>query len=184
MGSLKPLIHSLATLNRTLAVGFGWLAWIFLALMMLFIVLQVFCRYVLNNSLFWPEDVSLMMMIWVAFAVAPMAYRKGANVSLEMLYHALSGRPLFLLQFVIHILILTMLILLINEAINLIGRTKIRANSIPLSMKYVYMIMPVGFAAMVLVGLELGLRSLLGLFHPHDPLAQPPLQTEDAVQQV
>ena len=180
---MKTLITGLTAINTTLAILFRWLAWIFLALMTLFIVTQVFCRYLLNSSLFWPEDVSLMMMIWVAFAVAPIAYRHGTNVALDTISQFFSGRAGYFLQLLIHILILLMLIMLINEAINLIGRTKIRANSIPLSMKYVYMIMPIGFGAMILVALELILRCLVGLFNPVDPVAKLPTLHDDTLQQ-
>ena len=183
MAAIASLIDILSRINNTLAVGFRWLALSFLALMLSFIVLQVFCRKVLNNSLFWPEDVSLMMMIWVAFAVAPIAYRNGSNVSLDMFVRWLRGRAWFLLSLAIHLLILLMLYVLISEALALIGRTRIRANSIPLSMKYVYMIMPIGFAAMILVALELGLRSVLGLVRPDDPLARPPAVANQTVQQ-
>lgn len=143
------------------------------------IVLQVFCRKVLNNSLFWPEDVSLMMMIWIAFATAPIAYRMGSNVSLDPIFRLLRGRLSHLLLLLIHILILLMVTMLIIEAVNLIGRTKIRANSIPLSMKYVYMIMPIGLGAMAIVGAELILRNIMGLINPHDSYAKPPAPIKD-----
>jgi TRAP-type C4-dicarboxylate transport system permease small subunit len=136
--------------------------------MTLSIDLQVICIKVFNNSLFWPEDVSLMMMIWVAFATAPIAYRMGTNVSLDPVIRMLKGRLPHLLQLLIHMLIMLMVVLLIIEAVNLIGRTKIRANSIPLSMKYVYMIMPIGLGAMVVVGVELVLRSFIGIINPDD----------------
>ena len=142
--------------------------------MTLSIVLQVFCRKVLNNSLFWPEDVSLMMMIWVAFATAPIAYRMGTNVSLDPLLMLFRGRASHLLHLILHIMIITLVVFLFIEAVNLIGRTKIRANSIPLSMKYVYMIMPVGLGAMAMVGVELVLRNIAGLINPNDPCASPP----------
>ena len=172
---MTSLIAGLARVNGVLTVLFSWLAWTFLALMTLFIVVQVFCRYALNSSLFWPEDVSLMMMIWVAFAVAPIAYRHSSNVALDTLTQFLRGRAGHLLQLLIHVLVLIMLILLINEALALIGRTKIRANSIPLSMKYDYMIMPIGFGAMALAALELGLRNIVGLRDPDDPVARYPV---------
>lgn len=183
MAVIAEYIELLARLNRGLAWVFRWLALSFLALMLSFIVVQVFCRKVLNNSLFWPEDVSLMMMIWVAFAVAPIAYRNSANVSLDMLVRWLRGRPQFVLSLLIHLLVIAMVYVLLREALALIGRTQIRANSIPLSMKYVYMIMPIGFVAMLLVGAELGLRSLLGLIRPEHPAAQPPSTVEHSVQQ-
>lgn len=178
MGKVTGLIRSLALVNNWLAAGFRFLAWTFLLFMTLSIVLQVFCRKVLNDSLFWPEDVSLMMMIWVAFATAPIAYRMGSNVSLDPLLRALRGRLGHFVQLFIHLLILTMIVLLIVEAITLIGRTKIRANSIPLSMKYVYMIMPIGLGAMVIVGIELALRNVVGLINPSSPFAMTPSEEQ------
>lgn len=179
MQTLKTLIDGLAMINTGLGAVFRLLAWTFLMFMTFSIVLQVFCRKVLNNSLFWPEDVSLMMMIWVAFATAPIAYRMGSNVSLDPIFRLLRGRLSHLLLLLIHILIMLMVVMLIIEAVNLIGRTKIRANSIPLSMKYVYMIMPIGLGAMAIVGAELVLRNVLGLVNPQDNYANAPTLNDD-----
>lgn len=172
---MKAFIFWLAGINEKLAIVFRFLAWTFLALMTVFIIMQsLIFRKLLNSSLFWPEDVSLMMMIWVAFAVAPIAYRMGANVSLDMIARLIRGRASYLFYLLVHLLVLIMLILLINEAYEMIERSKIRANSIPVPMKYIYLIIPIGFGAMVLVALELGSRCLLGIFQPDDPAAQPP----------
>lgn len=183
MSALKTLITGLATVNEKLAIIFRFIAWTFMALMTAFIVTQVICRYGFNNSLFWPEDVSLMMMIWVAFAVAPIAYRIGANVALDTIMRLLHGRIVYMLYLIIHILLLGMLVVLTIEAVEMIARSKIRANSIDLQMKYIYMIMPISFCAMIIVGLELGLRCILGLFYPHDPVAQAPVPSGETVQQ-
>lgn len=184
MNTLRRITRTLSTLNEKLAVGFKLLSWTFLLSMMVFIVLQVICRYGLNSSLDWPEDVSLMMMIWVAFAVAPIAYRSGANVALDTFARMLPGRAHFGLYLLIHILVLLTLLALMNESFGLIERTRIRANSIPISMKYVYAIMPVGFGATILVVVELGLRCVIGLVCPADSAARAPAGSNvDPVQQ-
>ncbi len=178
---MRASIYWLAIINEKLAAVFRFLAWTFLALMTVFIIMQALIfRKLLNSSLFWPEDVSLMMMIWVAFAIAPIAYRLGANVALDTLARLIRGRASYLLYLLIHILVLIMLVLLINEALAMIGRSKIRANSIPVPMSYIYSIMPIGFGAMVLVALELVLRCLLGIFRPDDPVAQLPKPDTDS----
>ena len=185
MPTLRWCVRCLSGVNQTLAVGFTWLAATFLALMTAFIILQVICRYGFNSSLFWPEDVSLMMMIWVAFAVAPIAYRTGANVALDTISRLLKGRVAYVLYLLIHLLVLTMLVLLTIEAVEMIARSKIRANSIPLQMKYVYMIMPIGFIAMICVAIELIGRCLIGLIRPTDPDSTfPSLPGRDDVRQV
>lgn len=183
----KPLAV-LTAINLVLAKVFRNLAWVLLALMTGIVVLQVFFRYILNSSLGWSEDVSLMMMIWVAFAVAPIAYRTGANVALDTFSQFLHGRVGFLLQLLIHLLLLIMLAVLISEALALIGRSRIRANTVPVQMKYIYMIMPVSFAAMMIAGAELILRCFSGLVRPDSDAARMPsaqVDTDpDSLQQV
>ena len=48
-----------------------------IALMMIVILIQVFFRYVLNNSLVWPEETARFLMVWMTFIAAPIAYRMG-----------------------------------------------------------------------------------------------------------
>jgi TRAP-type C4-dicarboxylate transport system permease small subunit len=182
MASLIRCIESLAFINQKLAFIFRHLSWIFLALMTLFIVLQVFFRYVLNSSLGWSEDVSLLMMIWIAFACAPIAYRNGANVALDTLLQLLRGRLGFLMQLLIHCLLLALITALLIEAVELIGRSRIRANTLPIQMKYIYMIMPVSFVSMLLVGVELVLRCSAGLIQPDSSAAKMPQASGSAAQ--
>ena len=59
------------------------------------VLVGVFFRYVLNDSLNWTEEVAIMSAIWVAFLVAPWAYRNGGHVAIEMIVSAL---PLLLLR--------------------------------------------------------------------------------------
>jgi len=180
---LLRCIDGLAAINQKLAVVFRHLSWIFLAFMTLFIVLQVFFRYVLNSSLSWSEDVSLMMMIWIAFGCAPIAYRSGANVALDSFLRLLQGRIGYLVHLAIHLLLLTLLAVLLIESIELIQRSRIRANTIPVPMKYIYSIMPVAFVAMMLVGLELSARCIVGLIQPTNSAATLPTASEETVQQ-
>lgn len=179
MSALASLIDALARLNRALAALFRTLAWALLALMTLIVVLQVLFRYGLNSSLTWSEDVALMMMVWVAFAVAPIAYRQGSNVALDSLIKLIPGRAGFLLYLLMHILLAVTLLVLLSEALALIGRSRIRANTVDVDMKYIYMIMPAAFVAMMAVALELAGRCIVGLTDPAAPRARMPSDTPD-----
>lgn len=46
---------------------------------------QVFARYLLNNSIFWSEELSRFLLIWLTFLGAPYAYRLGAHASIDLL---------------------------------------------------------------------------------------------------
>lgn len=46
---------------------------------------QVFCRYGLNHSLFWSEEVGRMMLVWITFLGATSAYKRKAHVGIDLL---------------------------------------------------------------------------------------------------
>ena len=63
-----------------------------IALMVLAILIQVFFRYVLNNALPWPDEAARFMMLWMTGLMAPMAYRRGGFVAIDMAVEALPKR--------------------------------------------------------------------------------------------
>lgn len=59
-----------------------------MALMVFFILIQVFWRYVLSNPLPWPEEAARFLMLWL-MVVAPTALRRGGFVAIDMIQLAL-----------------------------------------------------------------------------------------------
>lgn len=57
--------------------------------MALLIGLQVFCRYVLNHSLFWSEELGRLTLVWLTFLGASVAYKRRAHVGLDFLVRRL-----------------------------------------------------------------------------------------------
>jgi len=72
-------------------VGRGCCAALF-AVMLLSAVLQVFCRYVLNYPLLWPEEVTRYSMVWLTFIGASLGVKKGSHVSFTLIVERFSGR--------------------------------------------------------------------------------------------
>ncbi len=60
-----------------------------IGLMVLAILIQVFFRYALNNALPWPDEAARFMMLWMTGFMAPLAYRQGGFVAIDMLIEAL-----------------------------------------------------------------------------------------------
>ncbi len=69
-----------------------WIAIVAIGLMVLAILIQVFFRYVLNNALPWPDEAARFMMLWMTGLIAPMAYRRGGFVAIDMAVRALPER--------------------------------------------------------------------------------------------
>lgn len=54
---------------------------------------QVFSRYVLNHSLFWSEELARVLLVWLTFLGATVAYHRRANPGIDVLVHRLDGAP-------------------------------------------------------------------------------------------
>ncbi len=63
------------------------------AVMVVLVVANVFCRYVLGFSVIWAEEVSQYLMVWIAFLGAGLALRQGRHVAVEMLQDWLPTAP-------------------------------------------------------------------------------------------
>jgi TRAP-type C4-dicarboxylate transport system permease small subunit len=92
MGVLLGPIHALKVVNDWLLRLGRALAVAALAIMVGVVLAQVFFRYVLNSALPWPDEAARFMMLWMTGLIAPMAYRRGGFVAIDMLERALPPR--------------------------------------------------------------------------------------------
>jgi TRAP-type C4-dicarboxylate transport system permease small subunit len=92
MGVVLGPIRALKVVNDLLLRAGRALAVAALAIMVAVILAQVFFRYVLNSALPWPDEAARFMMLWMTGLIAPMAYRRGGFVAIDMLEQALPRR--------------------------------------------------------------------------------------------
>ena len=150
------------------------IAWIAILLMVVVIIVQVFFRYVLNNALPWPDEVARFLMLWMTGLIAPSAYRWGGFVSIDMLERFLPKILSNILIFLILIISLTVLLVGFEMGLKHINAGWIFSSSsikIPFSLiggkteamklAWMYMSLPVGIFLLILVNIELVLRTIL-----------------------
>ncbi len=91
------LDRALAVVNRAFEVL------IFVLVLLIVIVggLQVFNRFVLNQSLSWSEEFMVYAHIWIVFLAIPVAYRRGAHIGMNLLTKNLPARAQLVLAFAI-----------------------------------------------------------------------------------
>lgn len=160
----RRLIERLGSFNRAVGKAGVLVAASFVAVMTVSVMLGVFFRYVLNDSLTWVEDVSLILMVTTAFLVAAFAYRTGANVSIELLVQYLPEKLMRGLRILVNVLVLWILYRYLFESIALIERGwSIKVNTLPFAWAWCYMILPLCFGAMILVAIELLMRDCYAL---------------------
>lgn len=176
MGMLLGLTNGLGAVNAALLALGRWLGALCVALMLVFILAQVFFRYVLGNALPWPEEASRFLMLWMTGLMAPTALRRGGFVSIEMLVRLLPTRPAALLSLVLLGLSLVVLIVGIqigwSEVTGLGGRFTTDSLSVPapdfsgwvkVPKSWMMASLVVGLALMIMVLIELILRVLVRL---------------------
>jgi TRAP-type C4-dicarboxylate transport system permease small subunit len=83
--ALTAVIGLISGINAAaLLVGRG-IGIVCVALMVAFILIQVFYRYVLGNALPWSEEAARFLMLWMMGLMAPTAFRRGGFVSIQMI---------------------------------------------------------------------------------------------------
>ena len=146
--------------------------------MVIVIIIQVFFRYVFNNALPWPDEVARFLMLWMTGLIAPSAYRWGGFVSIDMLQRFLPKTLSNILVFLILIISLTVLLIGFEMGLRHINAGWIFSSSsikIPYSLlggkteamklAWMYMSLPVGIFLLILVNIELILKTILSTFN-------------------
>tara|TARA_R110001606_G_scaffold60229_1_gene142174 strand:- start:24 stop:611 length:588 start_codon:yes stop_codon:yes gene_type:complete len=172
---LKPL----AGLNTLLLRMGRTFAWVAMGLMVLIIILQVVFRYILGNALAWPDEGARFLMLWMTALIAPSAYRWGGFVSIEMVKDLLPARVGAFLSLLLLAVSLTVLVYGFQLGLNHVKSGWLfNSSSLKLPLEFVglglvriklawmYMSLPVGLMMMVLVNVEMCLKSIAHLVDP------------------
>ena len=69
-----------------------WFAGIGLLIMTAIIAMQVFARYVLNDSPAWAEQAALLLMIWYVFIAAAAGVREGFHIRIAVFADSLPSK--------------------------------------------------------------------------------------------
>lgn len=153
--------------GRALAIGA-------IGIMVAITLLQVFCRYILNNALAWPDEAARFLMLWMTGLIAPTAYRHGGFVAIDMVERALPRAVAAALSIVL--LLLSLIVLLkgielgwdhvssgwlfaspsLKIPLNWIGGEAIRVK-----LAWTYMSLFLGIVLLTVVNLELLLRAAI-----------------------
>ncbi|MBL8699149.1 MAG: TRAP transporter small permease [Alphaproteobacteria bacterium] len=109
------------------------------------ILLQVFFRYVLNESLFWSEEVVRYSLVWgVMLGAALVAYDRG-HINIDIVSPFLPDAGKRVLQFIANSCTLAFLVILAYAGWDFTDRTWFQNSaSLEVPMRAVYLAMPIG----------------------------------------
>lgn len=111
-----------------------------LVLMVITIGVQVFCRYFLNFTPSWSEDLSLLFMIWFSFLGIALGVKRDTHLSIEFFFNRLSKNFQRFITDFNYILILFFSYILFTRGIILVRMTlnsKMPSLKVPTSVLYI-----------------------------------------------
>lgn len=132
-----------------------------LLVIVVIVTAQVFCRKVLGTSIRWSEEVTLVLMVWMAFISMAIGVEKNLHISIEMLFKKFPKPVQKVLDFINNLLILIVGVVLVISGISLIQFTS--TSTLPATQWpacTLYLMLPVGgffivyFSLLRLLGLE------------------------------
>jgi TRAP-type C4-dicarboxylate transport system permease small subunit len=121
------------------------------AIMSLAILLQVFCRYVLNAPLTWPEELAVLLFAWMIFLGAALVQGSDSHIAIDTLRRRAGARVGRALDLARHAAIGFCAVVLIWQGIGLAGRTvQLTYPAMGISRAFLYGAVPVCFALLLL----------------------------------
>lgn len=87
---------------------------VILTAMVAFTCFQVFCRYVFNSALSWPEEMNIFFMAWLTFVGSSIALKQSAHIGVDLFINFLPKKLRRIVLTIGHCLMFAFVILLIR----------------------------------------------------------------------
>ncbi len=192
MSAMLLLARLLGVINSVLGRIGQALSVTAIGLMVVVILIQVFCRYVLNNALPWPDEAARFLMLWLTGLMAPVALRQGGFVAIDTLKLALPSRATSILSLVLLVMTLAILVVAVQLGANHVKSGWLFASSslkvpldligmkpVKIKLAWSFLSLYVGVWLMIIVSVELILREIITIFGSGEKLPSiPDLNTQ------
>ena len=128
-----------------------YLLFVILAAMAIVMATNVFCRFFLKFSLYWGDELTQVLMVWLTFLGAAVGIREHAHYRFDYLSRRLSGRAKRLYMLFSKIIVLVAIVLLLYwSTITTIGIRTWIMPAMEYSRAWVYGACPVGCLFMLI----------------------------------
>lgn len=145
---------------------------IFLVMMVLVMGVQVFMRYVFNNSLTWSEELTRYLFVWSSFISIGYCTKKQSSIKLEQLLLMMPTKVAQLVRLITKILMVCFFIYVFRSSIVVVQSTYASgqvSSALRLPMYFVQMSTIVGFALAIVRIIQ---SFILGVLEMKKPLTK------------
>lgn len=109
------------------------------------VLYQVLLRYIFNDSLSWADEFARYALIWMAWIGVSLTVKKREHLRIDLIHSFLSKKRQRMLEIVVIVICLIIPILFIFKGmslVNLIYSTNQIAQTMPINMWIIYLIIP------------------------------------------
>ncbi|HOV38743.1 MAG TPA: TRAP transporter small permease [Spirochaetales bacterium] len=107
--------------------------------------IQVIFRYVLNNSIYWAEEVSRYMFIWLVFLGSALCTRRRNHIVMDIVSNELKGWTKKIVQILTNCILFFFMLVLVREGVRMLPTLWNQYSSaLGIPMAFVYGAVPVG----------------------------------------
>lgn len=128
--AVERILHLLVAISFTVLIGAC--------------VLQVFTRFVLNNSLSWTEELARYAFIWSNLLGAAICTEKYSHATVTAITDSLPKKAQTLLKILVNLILILIAFVLVKYGWKVVMSTKMQLSpALRVSMSYIYLSAPV-----------------------------------------
>jgi len=148
---MNTFLRSLTRFDDLLAKAEAAVLISLVAAMTLIVFLQVVYRYILIQPLYWSEELARYLFVWVSILGAALGLQKRGHFGLDFFYRMLPDQKRRFLQFLIHLLVGCVILVILVQGVKLVQATVLQKSpAMEISMGWAYACLPVGAGLMVI----------------------------------
>jgi len=168
MAEAKQTVSYIQTLRKYFEHVLNAIIGTMLAAMVILVFGNVIFRYFLNSSISWSEEISRFMLIWLAFLGAVIAFMKSEHLGLDILVRFLPPFASHALVVLADVLVLFALVVMTKGGFDMTVDSFASgwvSSALPIPYGYVYMVVPISSALMLVEGLLKTASDISNLFN-------------------
>ncbi len=145
---MKVLSRILSLVSDTINKIIEFVVVSLLLILSALMVVAVFYRYVLNNSIYWSGEVSTILLVFISFLGSTVAYKHKAHVKIDIFSKKLSEKNKKILNFIIELSFCLFWVLVFLESLKLIPNFMFQTTA-TLEIPYAYFFSAVPISALI-----------------------------------
>jgi len=129
--------------------------------MAILVAVQVFCRYVLNSSLFWSEELARYMLVWLSFFGATVAYYRNLHPGVDALTSRLPPEKQRFFRLVVHLTSMTLALVMVVSGLQFAWFVRLQISPALAIPKWIILaVIPASGTVLLVHGLDFFLKTL------------------------